>query len=105
MMRRTRQVVVLLATALMAAACAGPFGGELQPTGECQGFDRHTRCGEVRFSWMQGYDDPATPHNLDHVGVLKIGPESAHNVLVLNPGTSAGSGYFLPLAQDIVRET
>jgi hypothetical protein len=37
--------------------------------------------------------------------VLKIGPERARNVLVLNPGTSAGAGYFKPLAEDIVRRT
>jgi hypothetical protein len=59
----------------------------------------------VRFTWLKGYDDPATPDNLDRVGVLKIGPERARNVLVLNPGTSAGAGYFKPLADDIVRKT
>jgi hypothetical protein len=54
---------------------------------------------------MNGYDDPATPDNLDRVGVLKIGPDEARNVLVLNPGTSAGATYFKPLANDIVSET
>jgi pimeloyl-ACP methyl ester carboxylesterase len=66
-------------------------------------------CGKstvaTRFVWMQGYDDPATPVALNKVGVLEIGPASAKNVLVLNPGTSAGSGYFQPLADDIVRMT
>jgi hypothetical protein len=56
-------------------------------------------------TWMNGYDDPATPNSLDRVGVLKIGPDSARNVLVLNPGTSAGAAYFKPLANDIVSET
>jgi hypothetical protein len=56
-------------------------------------------------TWMNGYDDPATPDNLDRVGVLKIGPDEARNVLVLNPGTSAGATYFKPLANDIVRQT
>jgi pimeloyl-ACP methyl ester carboxylesterase len=37
--------------------------------------------------------------------VLKVGPDGAKNVLVLNPGTSAGAGYFKPLADDIVRDT
>ncbi|MDQ6697036.1 MAG: hypothetical protein M3Z46_06210 [Actinomycetota bacterium] len=74
-------------------------------TNECHGLARLTGCGRVQFTWLKGYNDPATPDNLDRVGVLKIGPESARNVLVLNPGTSAGSGYFLPLAQDIVRRT
>ncbi len=54
---------------------------------------------------MPGYDDPSTPDNLDRVGVLEIGPANAPNILVLNPGTSAGAGYFQPLADDIVRDT
>jgi hypothetical protein len=62
-------------------------------------------CVAVRFSWLPGYDDPATPDALDRVGVLQVGPKTADNVLVLNPGTSAGSAYFLPLAEDIVRRT
>ena len=65
-------------------------------------------CGRLvatRFVWMKGFNDPATPDALDKVGVLEVGPASARNVLVLNPGTSAGSGYFKPLADDIVRRT
>ena len=37
--------------------------------------------------------------------MLKIGDPSARHILVLNPGTSAGSAYFKPLANDIVRLT
>jgi pimeloyl-ACP methyl ester carboxylesterase len=59
----------------------------------------------AEFSWMPGFDDPATPDSFDRVGVLKVGPERAKNVLVLNPGTSAGATYFRPLAEDIVSET
>ena len=59
----------------------------------------------AEISWMDGYDDPATPDHLDRVGVLKIGPEGARNVLVLNPGTSSSAAYFKPLAEDVVRET
>jgi pimeloyl-ACP methyl ester carboxylesterase len=59
----------------------------------------------AEFSWMPGYDDPATPDSIDRVGVLKVGPERAKNVLVLNPGTSAGAAYFKPLAEDVVSET
>jgi pimeloyl-ACP methyl ester carboxylesterase len=61
--------------------------------------------GAAEVSWMQGFDDPATPNSLDRVGVLKVGPERAKNVLVLNPGTSAGAAYFKPLAEDVVSET
>jgi hypothetical protein len=68
--------------------------------------DAHDRgCGDVSFSWMNGFDDPATPDDLDKVGVLRVGSERARKVLVLNPGTSAGAGYFAPLAKDIVRRT
>src|SRR5438045_7885637 len=60
---------------------------------------------DVRVEWMPGYIDAGTPDNLDRVGVLEIGPPTAPNILVLNPGTSAGAGYFQPLADDIVRAT
>ena len=52
--------------------------------------------------WMEGFDAVATPDRFDRVGVLKIGPPTAKNVLVLNPGTSAGSAYFAPLARTLV---
>ena len=55
-----------------------------------------------RVRWMQGFDAAATPDRFDRVGVLKIGPPTAKNVLVLNPGTSAGSAYFAPLARTLV---
>jgi pimeloyl-ACP methyl ester carboxylesterase len=53
-------------------------------------------------TWMQGFAAPGTPAKYDKVGVLKVGPSTAKNVLVLEPGTSAGSAYFVPLAQWIV---
>ncbi|MFL6145349.1 MAG: alpha/beta hydrolase [Labedaea sp.] len=62
-------------------------------------------CAQTSFEWLTGFDDPATPNNLDRVGVLKVGAEHARDVLVLNPGTSAGAGYFAPLAKDIVART
>lgn len=62
-------------------------------------------CDRTSFSWMPGYDDPATPDDLDRVGVLKVGSPLARNVLVLVPGTSAGAAYFEPLAEDIVDQT
>lgn len=110
-MRRRGFVLVLLVAvlALVAAACRPPGSpGAAFPfpsTRECHGLQRFTQCGHVRFTWLRGYDDPATPNELDRVGVLKVGSDFARNVLVLVPGTSAGSAYFLPLAQDIVRET
>lgn len=56
----------------------------------------------VRVSWMTGFRAAGTPARYDRVGVIKIGPASARNVLVLVPGTSAAAAYFVPLAKWIV---
>ena len=55
-----------------------------------------------RVQWMRGFDAPDTPRKFDRVGVLRFGPSKAPNVLVLNPGTSAGAAYFAPLARHVV---
>ena len=57
----------------------------------------------LRVTWMRGVSARATPAKYDRVGVIKVGPRSAKNVLVLEPGTSAGGAYFVPLAQWLVR--
>jgi hypothetical protein len=56
----------------------------------------------TRFERIAGYASPGTPAKYDKVGILEIGPRSAKNVLVLNPGTSASAAYFAPLARSIV---
>ncbi len=56
----------------------------------------------LNVSWMPGVKAPGTPAKYDKVGVIKVGPSSARNVLVLEPGTSAGGTYFVPLAKWIV---
>jgi hypothetical protein len=61
--------------------------------------------GAASFSWMDGYDDPATPAQYDKVGVLKEGSPYASKVLVLVPGTSASSASFAPLAKLIADRT
>lgn len=63
-----------------------------------------TATAAVKFERIAGYDDPATPNELDRVGILKVGPKRAPNVLVLNPGTSASAAYFKPLASFIAAE-
>ena len=55
--------------------------------------------------WIQGFRAPGTPNSLNLVGTLRFGPRDAPNVLILNPGTSAGSAYFAPLARTIVKRT
>jgi pimeloyl-ACP methyl ester carboxylesterase len=44
---------------------------------------------------------------LNKVGIIKVaaGKETAKNVLVLEPGTSAAAAYFVPLAKAIVENT
>jgi hypothetical protein len=54
---------------------------------------------------MDGFDAPQTPAELDRIGVLKVGPRSAENVLVLNAGTGLGSAFFRPLARMVTRQT
>jgi pimeloyl-ACP methyl ester carboxylesterase len=54
---------------------------------------------------MQSYAAPGTPAQYNKVGVIKVGPSTAKNVLVLEPGTSAAAAYFVPLAKWIVSKT
>lgn len=91
--------MLTIAIGLAAPGVVGPSGAVAAPD------DLRHGCDDVRFSWLPGFDDPATPDDLDRVGVLEVGSPRARNVLVLNPGTSAGAGYFKPIAQDIVRST
>src|ERR1700733_3458866 len=74
----------LLALAVISLTAAAPASAKLGVT------------------WMKGYVAPGTPAKYDKVGVIKVGASRARNVLVLDPGTSAGAGYFVPLAQWIV---
>jgi hypothetical protein len=57
----------------------------------------------VRFERIAGFAARGTPAKYNKVGILKVGPARARNVLVLNPGTSASAAYFAPLAKTIVR--
>ncbi len=58
----------------------------------------------IEVQWMKGYAAPKTPSKLDKVGVVKIGASTAKNVLVIEPGTSGGGAYFVPLAKWIVEK-
>jgi hypothetical protein len=77
------------------AVLPGRFGSSL-PTATAASPTR------LRVTWMHGFDAPGTPARYDKVGILKVGPSTAKNVLVLEPGTSAGSAYFVPLARWIL---
>jgi hypothetical protein len=79
-------------------ALAALLGAALLPATAATAF------AKPHVQWMEGADAPGTPRTLDRVGVLKIGPRRAPNILVLNPGTSAGSAYFVALARTIARQ-
>jgi pimeloyl-ACP methyl ester carboxylesterase len=57
----------------------------------------------VKLEHLAGFRAAGTPAKYNRVGVLKVGPAGAPNILVLNPGTSASAAYFAPLARDVVR--
>jgi pimeloyl-ACP methyl ester carboxylesterase len=61
--------------------------------------------GTLGVTWLPGLRVPGTPARYNKVGVIKLGPASAKNVLVLEPGTSAGSSYFVPLAKWVLSKT
>jgi hypothetical protein len=61
-----------------------------------------TAAAALHVTWMPGARPAGTPARYDKVGVIKVGPTNARNVLVLEPGTSGGSAYFVPLAKWIV---
>jgi hypothetical protein len=89
------RLVVLAVVAVICAALAPATAGAQGRSGR----------PDLEVTWMKGYEAPGTPADLNRVGVIKIGPDDAQNVLVLVPGTSAGSGYFVPLARDVVEGT
>ena len=74
-------------------------------SGSSSGLPASSVAAPTGVTWMAGYAAPGTPAAYNKVGVIKIGPSDAKNVLVLEPGTSAGSAYFVPLAQWIVSKT
>jgi pimeloyl-ACP methyl ester carboxylesterase len=69
---------------------------------------------KVKQVWMPAPTAPGTPssfsvkgahlHDVDlnQVGVVEVGRKTAHNVLVFEPGTSAGGAYIVPFARSIV---
>lgn len=52
---------------------------------------------------LPGFKAPGTPAKYNKVKVLKIGPSRARNVLVLEPGTSAGAQNLAPVARNLVK--
>ena len=68
----------------------------------------------LRVKWMPAPAAPGTPSSftlqgshlkkdldLNQVGVIKVGNKKAKNVMVIEPGTSGGGAYFVPLAKSL----
>lgn len=53
-------------------------------------------------TWIDGAHPSGTPAKLDRVGVLKVGPKRARNVLVLVTGQNSDAGARAPLARTLV---
>ncbi len=100
-LRRSSWRVLLAGTAVVSLVFTGAAGVCATPVSARS--DGVTPA-PLSVTWMPSYAAPGTPAQYDKVGVLKVGPSSAKNVLVLEPGTSAGSAYFVPLAEWIVSE-
>jgi pimeloyl-ACP methyl ester carboxylesterase len=71
----------------------------------------HTHKLRVHRIYMPAPPAPGTPEvfgyhgrhlDLNQVGVIEVGPKTATNVLVLEPGTSAAAAYFVPFAKWLV---
>ena len=108
--RRCRASGVVLACVALFAACSSSSKPAVSSTS--RGTSASTTspapsttaapAAPLGVTWMAGFTAPGTPAMYDKVGVIKVGPASAKNVLVLEPGTSGGSAYFVPLAEWIV---
>src|SRR5947199_5546059 len=69
---------------------------------------------KVKHVWLAAPVAPGTPNsfsapgsglrqnqNLNQVGVIKVGSPKAKNVMVFEPGTSAGGPYIVPFAKSV----
>jgi pimeloyl-ACP methyl ester carboxylesterase len=101
-LRLGRLVPALVVVALVCALSAAGAGAAGVP---------------VKRVWMAAPTAPETPSsfslpgshlprglNLNQVGVIKVGSKKAKNVLVFEPGTSAGAAYIVPFAKSLVEK-
>ena len=91
-------LVAIIGVAGLLASCSSASSSTTTTTAT-------STTGPPTVKWMPSYVAPGTPAQYNKVGILKIGPSNAKNILVLEPGTSAGSAYFVPLAKWIVANT
>ena len=92
---RVRSLRALVVGASLSAVVLAGCSSAAAPSSTTTG----TSSQALAVHWMPSYAAPGTPATYNRVGVIRIGPSSARNVLVLEPGTSAGSAYFVPASQ------
>lgn len=88
---------------MVAWAVWASIAAALLAPGSAAGAVKAAPLPPLRVTWIQGFRAPVTPARFNRVGILKVGPSSAKDVLVFEPGTQAGSGYIVPLAKWLVR--
>jgi pimeloyl-ACP methyl ester carboxylesterase len=88
-----------VALCLLAASCSSD-----KPTASAPSTTAKRVDASLSVTWMKGFDAADTPSKYDQVGVIKVGSPTAKNVLVLEPGTSGGSAYFVPLALTVIQK-
>jgi len=98
---RVRRLRALVLGASLSAVVLAGCSSSATPSSTTTGATSQA----LAVHWMPSYAAPGTPARYNQVGVIRIGPSSAKNVLVLEPGTSAGSAYFVPVAKWIVAKT
>lgn len=94
----SRRVIVALgvASSLLVFSAGSSYGSSMATSARSNG----SRIAE-RVVAMKGVAGPG-PAKYNQVRVLEVGPKSAENVLVLEPGTSAGAAYFRLVSEAIV---
>lgn len=103
--RPIRLLVAVAAAALLLASCSDDDAQDTSSPETTSETDADGGAPEVDplEPRVVTYDGAPTdaPDEYDVVTVVEVGDPDAANVLVLAPGTSAGAGYFLPLAADL----
>jgi pimeloyl-ACP methyl ester carboxylesterase len=100
----TAAIACVGAVALLAG-CSSSSSTTASTTSAATSPTSASTAAPLSVSWMPGFAAPGTPAKYNQVGIIKVGPSNAKNVLVLEPGTSAGATYFVPLAKWVTEKT
>ncbi|MCW3019501.1 MAG: alpha/beta hydrolase [Solirubrobacterales bacterium] len=108
--RRSRVTLAALAAALALSALASSASA-MHAARTRQAVVKRTTFAVQESHAEKKAETISTPQlggvKLDRIGIIKVRPkaESAPNVLVMEPGTSAAAAYFMPFAKALVAAT